>query len=330
MSAPKNTEVKWKDKLLSSSLPLEYEVALMLAGQGFSVNFDYSYKRLDDALEKEFSIDIKSLAWFPFRRKASIEMEIDILVECKYRNPNVSWLFINDLNLKDYASFSSRGPVKLVDEFSTMFPKRGMKKIPGYQICLKGMEVNVQNGEVHDSGITHGISQLVYALPSLLYGRIHSSLNGHLADVRPFMICPVLVTTAPLRIIKPGFSITTVMNASELSDISYEVPYLSMYNTMHPSFSRHCQRTFNNLFGSGGEDRFEYFKNLRKLPLGDDNLPTLKNFYSQPHLLLLSLQLGHVDDLFRETLICNFNHLPALLKHLKTSITYTGNGLTKL
>ncbi len=322
--------MKWKDKLLSSSLPLEYEVAKMLAGQGFSINFDYAYKRLDAVLEKEFSIDIQSLAWYPFRHKAGIKMGIDILVECKYRNPNVSWLFLHDLNLKDYSNFSTYGPIKMVDEFSEVVAKKGVKKISDCQICLKGMEINTQNGEVHDTGIAHGISQLVYALPSVLYQRIFASLVDHLSEVRPFILCPILVTTAPLRIIKPEFSIAEVMNASELNDISYEVPYLSMYNSMYPSFGAHCKEIFKNIISEGKQDRFEHFKSLRKLPKDKDNLPLLSEWRSQPELLLLDLQLGHVGNIFRETLICNFNHLPSLLKHLKSSIEHAGKSLTKL
>ncbi len=45
---------KWKSKLLSSSLPMEYEVAQILVERGFSTDVDFSYTRMDSGLEKDW------------------------------------------------------------------------------------------------------------------------------------------------------------------------------------------------------------------------------------------------------------------------------------
>jgi len=39
----------WKSALLSSSLPLEHEAAKILSRQGYEVESDYSYRRLDES-----------------------------------------------------------------------------------------------------------------------------------------------------------------------------------------------------------------------------------------------------------------------------------------
>jgi hypothetical protein len=55
---------KWKAGLLSSSVPLEYEVAKILAKEAFAVSADYSYLRRDEqGIEKEFSCDIEATAY---------------------------------------------------------------------------------------------------------------------------------------------------------------------------------------------------------------------------------------------------------------------------
>lgn len=60
---------KWKSKLLSSSVPMEHEIARTLVDAGFSVQADYSYARVDttdSAAVKDFSVDILARAFSPF------------------------------------------------------------------------------------------------------------------------------------------------------------------------------------------------------------------------------------------------------------------------
>jgi hypothetical protein len=50
---------KWKSNLLSTSLPLEYEVARTLVTKGFAVEADYTYGRdAESGQSKDFSVDI--------------------------------------------------------------------------------------------------------------------------------------------------------------------------------------------------------------------------------------------------------------------------------
>ena len=119
--------MKWKDRLLSSSFPLEYEVGKILTSNNFYVDYDYAYKRHDDTLEKEFSIDIKAGGYYPFEINSPVKINIDMLLECKYRNPNVSWLFFSDINISEFSNFSSKGAIKVIDEFSDLFSKLKQK-----------------------------------------------------------------------------------------------------------------------------------------------------------------------------------------------------------
>jgi len=320
--------MKWKDRLLSSSIPLEYEIAKILSKYNFPVSFDYSYKRFDSDLEKEFSIDIRAIGSYPFSRTSSIKLDIDILIECKYRNPNVSWLFVKDLNKPDYSNFSIKGVIKVIDEFSEYNSTRHSSVMPLSETCLKGIEINTQNGEVHDIGITHGINQLVYCIPPLLKSNIFSSLVGNLADNHPYIICPILVTTADLRLLNPNFSIDMLTKSKSLDDISKEVPFLRMYSDVYPSFEEHCRNTFKDILDLDTQNRFEYFQKLRKYDLMD--LKKNRKIISTPKLFMLELQKGIGNDLFRETLVCNFKHFPRLLKELKQEFISIGRGLKKL
>lgn len=322
--------MKWKDRLLSSSLPLEYEVGKILTEHSFAVDFDYAYKRLDSASEKEFSIDLKANGYYPFEISSSIQASIDLLIECKYRNPSVSWLFIEDINLEEFTNFSSKGVIKVVDEFSEIYSKNSFSPFPICETCLKGMEVNVQNGEVHDSGITHGINQLIYSIPSLLDQYINRSLSSHLDDVHPHIICPILVTTADLRILNSDFSIQQLGKAQSLEDISYEVPFLKVYSDVYPSFEEHCRNTFKGIPNPKQQKRLEYLMELRNINLDKNGYPDMGKMYARPDKLLLQLQNGFGNDIFRETLVCTLKNLPELLDQIKAGIELIAGGFTKI
>ena len=70
---------KWKDALLSSSLPLEHLVAKKLAQSSFHIEGEYSYTRQSEQdVKKEFSVDL--LARLPLVDEAHLgEYDVDIL-----------------------------------------------------------------------------------------------------------------------------------------------------------------------------------------------------------------------------------------------------------
>lgn len=322
--------MKWKDRLLSSSLPLEYEIGKILTENNFFIDFDYSYKRLDNANEKEFSIDIKAGSYYPFDIESSIKLSIDLLLECKFRNPNVSWLFVKDINIDNYSNWSSKGAIKLIDEFSEVHYKDKLNPFPICKRCLKGMEVNTQNGEVHDKGIIHGINQLVYSMPSLINRYIRGTLGDNLEDIFPYIICPILVTTAELRILNEDFSIENLKKSSSLDEISKVVPFLKVYSDVYPSFSEHCVNTFKNIPNQHQQKQYDYFKKLRTTSFTDDGYPDISKMYSRPDYFLTELQNGIGNDIFRETLVCNIEHFPKMLEEIKTGIECVGENLIKI
>lgn len=319
--------MKWKDRFLSSSLPLEYEIGKILTANNFFIDFDYSYKRFDNALEKEFSVDVKAGGFFPFEEDKNIELAIDLVLECKYRNPSISWVFVKDFNPENYHNFSLKGVIKLVDEFSRMHANDKWNTFPLCERCLKGVEVNTSSGEVHDKGIIHGQNQLIYSLPSILKSNISSALYDHIEDVYPFIICPILVTTADLRILKNDFSINKLKQCSTLDEVSSEVPYLKLYSDVYPSFSEHCKNQFAGMPNDNEYSRYRYFQDLRAV---DFDKPVIKKLYSNPEILLSGLSRGVGNDIFKEILVCNSEHFKDLLQELKTCIEGIAHNLEKI
>lgn len=323
---------KWKDKLLSSGIPLELEVGRILVEKDLCVDFDYSYKRHDEGEEKEFSVDIRASRFNPFQITNSRDtiVDIDLMVECKYRNPSINWLFIPEINTDGFENFSDKGAVKVFDEFSETNSRFKSRCDPFAEICLKGIEINLQTGDCYDNGIRHGINQLLYSLPHVMYERINASFYGHINDVNPFVISPILITTADLRILKDDFSMNNLQNSEELDDISEIVPYLKLHSETTPSFDIHCSNIFEDIPLEQNKERFNHFKNLRQREVDLFDREIVEKSYTSPSKLLTQLRNGLLTGLFNQTIICNINAFPDLLKEMKVQLEILIEGFEQI
>lgn len=313
--------MRWKDSLFSSSLPLEFDAAKILVNKGFGIQFDYTYKRYDDKEEKDFSIDINADNFYPFEPDSTIQQVNNCLVECKYRNPNVKWLFLPDINNDIFHQSNSRTALKLVDEFSTVCFESRLGFLVEHETCLKGVEIKIQSGEVHDRGILHGGYQLLYGTSVLLRNKISFVLNGVLEDAFPFLICPILLTTADLYIAENDFSINSLTYSDELENFSYKVDCLKFHITIPPSFQHHSTNLFNKIITNENYlNNYNYFKGLRKTTLEDINQMDVMK--SSPEDFLNNLLNGFEKDFFQEIIICSLSYFPTLIDKIKNNIEH--------
>ena len=105
----------------------------------------------------------------------------------------------------------------------------------------KGVEVQ-QADRVYDTEIRHGIEQLRYALPRLMSNAILNNIMGHPEDNRPFLICPILLTTAELLVLDKKLTIADVEATDDLAALGKPVPYLITYSSYGPDFEHHCMQ----------------------------------------------------------------------------------------
>ena len=91
----KTPKRKWKHSLLSSSLPLEFEIAKLLASLEFAIDADYTFSRTDAGETKDFSVDIFATKYTRQPEPDPTRVDLLILVECKFRTPQKRWLFLH-------------------------------------------------------------------------------------------------------------------------------------------------------------------------------------------------------------------------------------------
>jgi len=307
--------MKWKDKLISSSFPLEYEAAKILVKNHFMVDSDYTYSRSDLGTKKDFSVDIHATAYIPYTNDNEIDSEINILIECKQRKKSVKWLFLPDPNKDDLSSFVLGRTINVTDEFSKQFIASNAtisldKNTP---LCYKGIEVDTNDGRVYDNELRHGLHQLQYALPRLLKDNIIHNIFAHAEDNVPFYTCSILLTTATLHIANKTLTTIKVEDSSSIEDISKEVPYLITYLGNGPDFKEHCKNEFQE---------------LNEINLNNLTVNSISKFRENngeynhllPEKLAKSLNQARQSELnnyFTQMIVCNINSFPNLIKEIK-------------
>lgn len=324
--------MKWKSKLISSSLPLEFEAAKILASKGFTISADYSYARNDSGVVKDFSVDLYALNTLPFTKPKGMftpnTATIELLVECKQRVQNISWLFFP--SHKPFFAYNNYGyTLHAEDQFSELFfPIHATAHFEGHMFfCYKGTEINEKDGNVYDAELRHGISQLQYALPRLYAERVlentqHYSWLG--PDIHPFLFCSILVTTANLFVAHESLVTVDVEKSSSLKDIAYQVPYLIYISDYGPDFKSHCLKEFKPLADLPDKKSIKKLDAYRrKHKVYEDQLPSV---------LAASFAEGQRSPLysrFTHFVICTMEHFPSLITHLKRSTTIAVRKLTK-
>ncbi|NML67532.1 hypothetical protein HHL22_20210 [Hymenobacter sp. RP-2-7] len=311
---------KWKARLLSSSIPLEYEVAKILAKYRIHTSYDYSYSRLDGAANKEFSVDIHGLGFSPFSNSNKITSRLAIIGECKFRDEGKVWAFLPEVNPLDFSTFTLGGTCKVVSAFST----KAINEEPIYNFenefnySLKGTEINLANGEVFDKDIKHGISQLKYALPYLLKESIEFNTLNHIGDALPFFIIPVLITNAELYLFNKDISIESIKQTESIEEIASKIPWLIFGSSLGHDFADHHKMIFKR------------FKKLKK----DINIESFEskqikfknrkyNTYHSPIKEIDNLQESSVyilNKYYSQFFICSIENFDEFIKNIQAVI----------
>lgn len=315
-----NESKKWKSRLLSSSLPLEYEVAKILTDRDFSVSFDYSYYRKDGDHKKEFSTDLKALHFFPLDTEDRIDASLTLVAECKYREEGKKWIFLPDINKPEFSDFTLGYTIKSLAEFSTKATKQDLISSfeEEFNYALKGVEINVTSGEVFDKDIRHGIAQLKFALPYLIKNTIDNNRFCHLVDAHPGYVISVLVTNADLYILNEEFSIERVKECEDLEELAQHVPYLVCHTEIGPDFTDHHKGIFRGFSRDCEEvENFQVFEAFQKT-----QRHKTYEIYKSPLRCCQDLEQSYFSTMkqyYSQHFICNFKHFPDFIdKILKT------------
>lgn len=308
---------KWKDHLLKSSLPLQQLVSEKLEKHELYVTGEYTYSRSNERdVETEFSVDLR--AFNLLKRRKRHWGNLNVLIECKYNHPGVRWIFSQHPKESDVTA----GCISCLEDLCT---ERLENKHPLYKIdnelrfCTHGVELYEQG--VDPNAISHGLSQLRYALPNLVADECRmqvSILNEE--DLSICFICPILVTTASLYILKFGLSLQAFQCASSLNDVAEEVDALVVHQAPGPQLLTYCHQIVRTIHLQHPEvkQRLEEIRAVSKPAEWQTVLPPTWHF-------------NHYFTYITENiLVVRFEALDQLLKKVHNSVLEAGKSAKRV
>ena len=308
--------LKWKSKLLSSGIPLEFEISKILVKNNFHISGEYSFRRIDETgVNKDFSIDLDSYILTPYSG-LTITSELTLLTECKYRINQSKWLFLpiyNNTKLEMHSgnsltfihSFAPYVKFKKTQELDNIFDfEYSMKH------CYRGIEIKANN--VYEAEINHGISQLKFALVNKFIERLGHNLDSHIEDNIPFTLCSILVTNADLHIAKNNFSIDMLKQSKTINDVSKKVKYLRYFSTQTPEFRQYALNKLRTCLHKRDLEYLKEIELIKQKHLSEYDLPL--------RVLKYWDEVEYFPELFSQFIICNDAYFNELIIKIKKDI----------
>jgi hypothetical protein len=318
---------KWKTGLLKTGVPLEYVTSNILTKINHTIIGEFPYLRPNENKEfKEFSVDIRTHKTLVSDERLII---LSYLVECKYRQQNTNWIF------SPYPS--QFVPIGIVQSTEDLVPIRltgdnvyKFEESLGY--CISGIELD-NSGNGKNDGVKHGVFQLKYAMPVLIkssYNHVlkHVFAKGKFID----LMCPILVTTADIRVMKKGTSLMDFENANALEEITELREAVILNENPGPQLQEFADLLSEDFLNSHPilEQRL---RDLDKVLVGKDwekryapDIDTIKRSFSSGTERILVVNFNYLEKTLQRLEL-------AIMKDIETSKIYgeiieTNNGVT--
>lgn len=243
----------WKEYLLKSGLPFEYEVKECFAKNRCTVWDEYTYLKEDEnRIEKEFSYDLDANLW-------NGGYSIDFLIECKYKTKPTKWFFTpnpyayqNDLSKNSFFHpidyFTNNKFIFAGQPFDNV-----IKKALG-PFCLKGIEV--YNGQSQEINISKAINQLAYAFVDKLISAMDSQLNVKMFYDSIFLHIPIIITNADLFLFNQDLTTNDIQKADSIEEISTQHNFLIFQNKIGENLRGYNYKKLAYYFTEIGKENF--------------------------------------------------------------------------
>ena len=310
----------WKDMLLSSGIPMELDAARLLIAEGFSVNSNINYILNHGDSSFNGGIDLHGEIHLPFGENDN-SVYFDLLINCSFCHKDAVWMFSPNPNIRDIFYKNSGTAIRIIDQFSPfMIPQ---EEFAGFESqspqSFRGMEINIATGEDSGADFMTKLFRLQYFMPTLIIDRIFTFLAGRPDDNFPFLICPVLLTTAPIYLLDEDITPEDIEKASGIDDISSKKPYLIMETNIGPDFKHLCMKQARPLE-----------KLLRTDEAMEIEMKKARFYQSRsnlPFTIIEAFIMGdyfYLSRFFTHFFICSADSFPNFIRQLKSMV---GSGL---
>lgn len=309
----------WKEVLLRSGVPLEYEVAQLLASKGFDVDADFPYMRRDVEGEKEHSVDVLATKWLESGKADSTH--ICVLLECKYRSPEKT-LLLFEAPPSPHAPIDVGGTVHAYDEFVPYYLKddcfrRVEESLP---IVYKGLELHTNDAVERD--FRRSVEQLRYAAPVALRRAFDMTFFGHPADNGAWFFAKVIVTNARVMLVGADIDVEKVQAAKELEEVATEIDGAILFSEYGPDYERH----FRGVFADVADKMRVSAKRVAKYVKDEGKTVHWVDKATKKVKDLLVARRGECREISTQFLVSNLTFLPELVDGIAKGAKKALNG----
>lgn len=245
-------EKNWKNHLLKSGLPFEYEVKECFTNHDCTVWDEYSYIRSDENnFEKEFSYDIDVNYW-------EGNNSFTLMVECKYKTEPTKWFFLPD-PYSYQSDLTQNSFLHTIDYFKKskfLFGHSPYDKVqnPLGPFCLKGVEI--YQSQFLEVNIFKAINQLSFAFVDQVIQSLQCQLEQETFYETNFFNIPIIITNAELYLINEKLTTADIENTEDIDEISKRKDFLMFHNKIGEGLRRHNQIAISNYFAGIDENLF--------------------------------------------------------------------------
>lgn len=239
-------QTKWKDYLLKSGIPLEYEVMQYLLKKGCVGSYEHTYMRNDEnGIPNEFSYDISS----SYIKGGNF---FDLMIECKYRDQSTDWIFVPDDDYGGVNEIYSHGFLNPVDHFNTDNKFHQLDFEPLGTLCGKGIEIT--SGGSNPKTINQAIKQLSYAMADKVISAMEHQIDGLMGNSEfIFYNIPIIVTTANLYQLKDTVTINELKLANNIEDVATKTDCLVLNGNVGSDLENYNLTKFANFVNERGK-----------------------------------------------------------------------------
>ena len=274
---------QWKDFLLKSSLPLEYEVARLLESQGYKTGYDYSYTRKDENdLEKVFSFDVNAV-------KIDGAFAINLMIECKYRHPTTKWIFLPEKK-EGYLRQTDVPFLHYNDSLSQRFALLSHLGLGRLEIPLTSKGIEITDSGDNPKTLHQAVYQLSYAFAGNIIAAFQKELATGILDSKIHIHVPLIITTAELYCMRRDVTIKDIADAESIENVAAKRNHIILKTESDPELMRHNKA----IFGRFLEDEGVRIKEIRKdsYDLFENDLNELAKGHLPKAMIILQMTDG--------------------------------------
>jgi hypothetical protein len=311
----------WKAGLFATGLPLRYDAARTLVARGFTVDTDYYAAGRPgphgaDASAAPNRVDIHAHAATPFTRSDRITSRLELLVACCPGDPETVWVFPPDPGRPAGVPSPPGRSLRIVDRFSPdavsdAAASRLDAEVPD---CQPGMILDPVRGSGDAERPRAEIARLQLALPRLFADNVLAHFLAPLPHNVAFLFCPILVTSAPIRVLNDDLDDGRLAAAADLEEITESPPFgaVRVRSGYGPAFETRCREEITRIEPL---QRTEEAQLVERMRARNDN-----SRLNLPFTTIGALMEGeryYLDSFFNRFIVCSAPRFPDIVDRIK-------------